>query len=361
MLRFVNTPDQDDLARAARGFVGRRLPVARLRAVRDGDRARVDRAAWREMAQLGWAGILVDEAHGGAGLGMVEIGLVMEELGRTLAATPMLATSVMGATAVTHADVLAAVCAGDRLLAFAFEERAHLARDVCETRARRDGETITLDGDKVNVLDGGAADQLVVRARDDRGETLLVLIDRDTPGLTVTPLARVDSRGAGDVRLRGVVVGADRAMADVTDRILARATAALTAEMLGGTEAVFATTIEYLKQRRQFGVVIGSFQALKHRAAHMFCEIELTRSVVRAALAALDGGAADAELLVSAAKARASDTFVHVAAEAVQMHGGIGVTDELDVGLYYKRARVAELTFGSAAHHRDRFARLSGY
>jgi alkylation response protein AidB-like acyl-CoA dehydrogenase len=131
--------------------------------------------------------------------------------------------------------------------------------------------------------------------------------------------------------------------------------------MLGGAQAVFDTTIEYLKTRRQFGVLIGSFQALKHRAAHLFCELELTRSVVRAALAAVDAGAPDAELLVSAAKARASDTFVHVAAEAVQMHGGVGVTDELDVGLYYKRARVAELTFGDAAYHRDRFARLQGY
>src|SRR5262249_40331090 len=145
------------------------------------------------------------------------------------------------------------------------------------------------------------------------------------------------------------------------DRAIARATAALCAEMLGGIEAVFAATIDYLKTRRQFGVVIGSFQALKHRAAAMFCEIELTRSVVRAALAALDAGAADAAALVSAAKARASDTYVLVAGEAIQMHGGIGVTDELDVGFYYKRARVAELTFGDAAHHRARFAQLNGY
>jgi alkylation response protein AidB-like acyl-CoA dehydrogenase len=124
---------------------------------------------------------------------------------------------------------------------------------------------------------------------------------------------------------------------------------------------VFATTLAYLKERRQFGVAIGSFQALKHRAARLFSELELLRSVVRAALAALDADAPDAGALVSAAKARASDVFLHVAAEAIQLHGGIGVTDELDVGLYYKRAMVAAMLFGDAAYHRDRFARLSGY
>jgi alkylation response protein AidB-like acyl-CoA dehydrogenase len=173
----------------------------------------------------------------------------------------------------------------------------------------------------------------------------------------VTSLARVDSRSAADVRFTGVKVSADRVIArPPIDLAIARATAGLAAEMLGGADAVFAATIDYLKTRRQFGVPIGSFQALKHRAAHLFCELELTRSVVRAALAA-----PDQPTLVSAAKARASDTFALVAAEAVQMHGGVGVTDELDVGLYYKRATVAAMLFGDAAYHRDRYARMCGF
>ncbi|MCA9679158.1 MAG: acyl-CoA dehydrogenase, partial [Myxococcales bacterium] len=149
--------------------------------------------------------------------------------------------------------------------------------------------------------------------------------------------------------------------ADVLDRLIARATAALCAEMLGGMQEAFDRTIAYLEERKQFGVPIGSFQALKHRAAHLFCELELTRSVVRAALVAVDAGAADAAILVAAAKAKASATYVDVTAEAIQLHGGIGATDDLDIGLFYKRARACELTFGDAAYHRDRFGQLQGY
>jgi acyl-CoA dehydrogenase len=183
----------------------------------------------------------------------------------------------------------------------------------------------------------------------------------------VQPLDLIDGRGAARIRLDGVrageadVIGAVDRGADVLDRVVDRATAALSAEMLGGLQETFDATIAYLKTRRQFGVPIGSFQALKHRAAWLFCELELTRSVVMEALRALDEGRDDAPIAVSAAKARASDTYLLVANEAVQMHGGIGVTDELDIGLYLKRARASEQTLGAAAYHRDRFARLKGY
>ncbi len=379
MARLVLTSEQEELARAARGFVERRLPVAHLRSLRDaGEPARLSRPAWREMAELGWAGIAVDEAHGGAGLGLTEIGVVMEELGRTLAPTPMLATAVIGAAALAagpdavRAEHLPAVAAGERLLALAFEESHCFAPYVGRTAAVRGDGGWRLDGTKRFVLDGPAADAVIVVARvageaEARDGLALFLVDRGAAGLAIEPRSMVDGRGAAQVTLADVrvadshVLGTPGQGADLLDRLLARATAALAAEMLGASDAVFATTIAYLKERRQFGVVIGSFQALKHRAAHMFCELELTRSVVRAALAALDTDAADAETLVSAAKARASDTFLLVSGEAVQMHGGIGVTDDLDVGFYYKRARVADLTFGSAGYHRDRFARLNGF
>lgn len=378
--RFELTPEQDELQRAARAFVEKRLPTAHLRGLRDAkDPTHVSRAIWREMAQLGWAGIAVDEKHGGAGLGLVELGLVMEELGRTLAPTPLLATSVIGAAALAAGGEavrahLPALAEGERLVALAFEEERRFAPYTCRTTARHaaHGGGWVLDGEKAFVLDGPAADLLVVVARTagaptDRDGLTLFVIDRATAGLTIEPLSMVDSRGVARVRLAAVgaptadILGEAGKGADLLDRLLARATAALAAEMLGAADAVFHTTIEYLKNRHQFGVAIGSFQALKHRAAHMFCELELTRSVVRAALVAVENGAADADALVSAAKARASDTFTLVAAEAVQMHGGIGVTDELDVGFYYKRAKVADLTFGSSAYHRDRFARLHGY
>ena len=348
----------EELRREARAVVRERLPVAHLRGLRERG-ATLSREVWCGLAQLGWAGICVPEALGGAGLGIAAAGAVIEECGRTLAPTAMLSTAVLGVGALLAgrpevADaVLPAVCRGERLLAVAFEEQRRFAPDAAlATTATRAPGGWRLDGEKVHVLDGAVADQLVVVAREGA-----FLVDADTPGVTVLPLAMVDARGAARVRLAGVVVAEDRALGPIElGPVIDRATAALAAEMLGGIDAVFATTIEYLKTRVQFGVPIGSFQALQHRAAQMYAEIELTRAVVHAALDAPDDVA-----LVSAAKARASDVFVHVAAEAIQMHGGIGVTDDLDVGLYYKRARVAAMTLGDAAWHRDRFARVGGY
>jgi alkylation response protein AidB-like acyl-CoA dehydrogenase len=350
---FVLSREQEEIQRAARAFVRERLPTGHLRALRDRrEPAGLSREVWAGAAELGWAGILVAEDLGGAGMGMVELGLG--------------AGAGAAAADPVRASALAAVIAGERLLALAFEERPRFAPGVIATTARRDGGGWRLDGDKVAVIDGAAADQLIVAARDG-SELALFLVDRATPGLAITPLSRVDSRSAANVALRGVVVGEDRRLvgpgpaAGLLERLLDRATAALCAEMLGGLQEAFDQTIAYLKVRKQFGVPIGSFQALKHRAALLFCEVELTRSVVRAALAALDAGRSDAAALVSAAKAKASDTYVLVANEAVQMHGGIGVTDELDIGFYLKRARVSEMTLGSAAYHRDRFGRLHGY
>jgi alkylation response protein AidB-like acyl-CoA dehydrogenase len=240
------------------------------------------------------------------------------------------------------------------------------------TRAARDGRGFRLSGEKVFVLDGHAADALVVVARTsgdaaDRAGLTLFLVPASAPGVTATRTSLVDSRGAARVHLDAVAVSEGDVLgeidrgADLLDPVLDRAAAGLASEMLGSLSEAFDRTLAYLGERRQFGVPIGSFQALKHRAARMLCEVELTRSVVMDALRALDDARPDAPLLASAAKARAGDTFLLVSAEAVQMHGGVGVTDELDIGLFLKRARTAEATFGGAAYHRDRFARLSGY
>ena len=193
----------------------------------------------------------------------------------------------------------------------------------------------------------------------------IFLVPRGLPGLGIRKLSTIDSRNVSRVVLDRVDVPTSALLkedaAEVLDRVFDHATAGLCAEMLGSIEELFAQTISYLKTRQQFGVPIGSFQALKHRAAQMFCEIELSKSIVAAALQALDENKPDASLLVSTAKARLNDTYNLVASEAVQMHGGIGVTDELDIGLFYKRMRVASTLLGDSAYHRDRFARLSGY
>jgi alkylation response protein AidB-like acyl-CoA dehydrogenase len=331
------------------------------------------------MAGLGFAGMSLPEKYGGGGLGLAELGIVLEEIGQNLAPTPLLSTALLGGGAILLGGPeplreawLPGICAGDMVVALAHDEGPRHAPYAVATRAERDGQGFVLRGEKAFVVDGYGADALVVVARSsgapgEREGLTLFLVPGKAPGLSERRLETVDSRNVARVVLDAVrvsehdIVGAPERGAEVLDPVLSRAAAALSAEMLGGLSEAFDRTIAYLKTRRQFGVCIGSFQALKHRASLMFCEVELTRSLVLEALRAIDAGREDALLLASAAKARASDTYVLVTNEAVQMHGGVGVTDELDIGLYLKRARVAEALLGGAAYHRDRFAKLRGY
>jgi alkylation response protein AidB-like acyl-CoA dehydrogenase len=377
-MTFVLSEEQESIRKTAQSFFGERVPVAHFRALRDArDHLGFSREIWRELANLGLLGMAVPETYGGAGLGFTELGLVLTESGRTLAPTPLLSTIVLGASAIALGGddalkraLLPAVCAGEKLLAFAHEEGARFAPYQIATRAQSSSDGYRLTGAKSLVLDGHVADELVVVARTSgepgqREGISLFLVPADAPGVTASRLSLVDSRGAARIRFDGAparaLLGREDAGADLLDVILERATIGLAAEMLGGIEEVFDRTIAYLKTRRQFGVPIGTFQALKHRAAHLFCEVELSKSIVADALAALDASRPDVAIVASVAKARTSDTFIAVTNEGVQMHGGVGVTDELDIGLFMKRARVTEMTFGTAAYHRDRFARLHGY
>jgi acyl-CoA dehydrogenase len=380
-MQLVLSEDQELLAKTAADWVRAHSPLRRVRDLRDAaDPLGFSRAHWKQMAELGWVGIPFAEEHGGAGMGLADLAVVLEALGRTLAPEPFLSTVLLagqalaqGGSAAQQQAWLPRVAAGDAVLAFAHQEpRSRFDRHRVATTARRDGEGYVLDGQKIQVLDAAVADAFVVVARtggserDAAGLTLL-LVPKDAPGLAIAPQTRIDHRGAALVRLDGVRVGADAVIgaagegAALLDRVLDRATAGLCAEMLGAADQIFADTVQYLKTRQQFGVPIGSFQALKHRAAKVYMEIELLRSAVLAAVRAIDAGDPDAPKLVSLAKARASDAFVLAANEAVQMFGGVGMTDEYDVGFYIKRARVAEMTFGDAAWHRERWARLSGY
>jgi acyl-CoA dehydrogenase len=375
--------DQELLQHATREFVRGKAPLARVRALRDArDALGFSRALWREMAGLGWAGIILPERVGGAGLGWAELAVVMEELGRALVPEPMISTVLLGANTLLlggseaqRQEHLPRVAAGERLFAVAYQEPGSRF-DPCHvaTRAERAGGGWSLSGTKAHVLDGHAAEWLVISARtagataDAAGVTLFVL-PSDTPGVSVEPQLRVDGRKAAMVGLADVRVGADAVVGEVDaggpllERVLDRAGAGLAAEMLGGMTAAFDLTMDYIRTRKQFGVPVGSFQALKHRAAIMYIEIELTRSAVMAAAQAVDDGQDEGAVTRAAtiAKARASDAFMLVANEGVQMHGGIGMTDEHDIGFFLKRARAAEMTFGDAAFHRDRLGRLEGY
>ena len=374
-MQLILSEDQELLAKTALDFAREHSPVSRVRELRDrDDPTGFSRALWKQMAELGWVGILIPESHGGAGLGLADLAVVLEALGRSLVPEPFLSTVLLGAQAIAEGGSeaqqrawLPGVAAGEKLLTLAWQEagsRYELERIA--TRAEPDGDGWRLHGEKIQVPDAHVVDALIVTARTGASaESIgLFLVPAAAPGLSVERQRRIDTRNAGRVRLDGVRVGRDAVLAGggaLLARVVDRATAGLCAEMLGAMSQVFENTLQYLKTRVQFGVPIGSFQALKHRAAKLFMEIELARSAVMAAVRAADEADAEFPALVSLAKARCSDAFVLAANEGVQMHGGVGMTDEYDLGFYMKRSRVAEMTFGDAAWHRARWARLHGY
>lgn len=378
-MALVLTDEQAMIRDSAEGFFAEKAPVSELRRLRDAnDPVGFSRELWKAMAEMGFAGILVPEAHGGVGLGHVAAGLVQEAIGRNLSSTPMLSTAILGATAVMaggseeqKVSLLPRLAGGDLLLALAAEEKSRHAPHFVETRAEPAGNGFRLTGRKTFVLDGHVADKLVVAARTDgeaadtRGISLF-LVDRQAEGVSVERTVMVDSRNAARIHLDGVQVDGADVLGEVgggwpvLERVLDAGRACLAAEMLGLSSESFRRTVDYLKQREQFGVRIGSFQALQHRAAHLFCEIELARSATLRALQALDEGE-NAALFVSLAKGKTGEVAKLAANEAVQMHGGIGMTDEFDIGFFMKRARAAMETFGDVAFHGDRMARLMGY
>jgi alkylation response protein AidB-like acyl-CoA dehydrogenase len=376
----VLTEEQSLLRDAARAWARDRSPVSALRALRD--RAAplgYDPDLWREMAQMGWAGVMVPEAYGGSEADLFAMGLVLEETGRTLTASPLLSTGLtavsallLGGSGDQKAGWLPRIADGEIVAALAVDEGPHHAPERIAMSATPHGRGWTLSGTKTLVLEGMAADLFVVAARTggapgDHAGISLFLVPQHDAGVSRRALRLADSRGAAIVTFDDVEVGDDALMGvagdgwPVLDAVLDRARTGLAAEMLGSAAAAFEITLDYLKTRKQFGQLIGSFQALQHRAAKMFTELELARSTVEAALAALDAGDPDAPLLTSLAKAKMGEAFHLVSNEMVQMHGGIGMTDAHDAGFYLKRARAAEFIYGGPAFHRDRYARLQGY
>lgn len=378
-MTFVLTEDQNMLRETALAFARDELPVSHLRGLRDSGANGVDSETRAKLAELGFFGVLVPEEFDGVGMGMVAMGQIMEAQGRTLAATPLLQTAVIGASLLTlggsqdmKAEWLPKLMSGEVTTALALDEGTHHAPLNVATEAERNGQGYTLNGAKRFVPDGHHADVFIVAARtfgeagQSHGVTLF-LIPKDAKGVTVEALVTVDSHGAAHVVLEDViasdaqVIGAVDAGWDSLEPVLDRARLALAAEMLGTAQAAFEMTLDYLQTRKQFGQLIGSYQALQHRAAKMYTDLELTRSSVAAALSAAEEGGPDIARLTSLAKAKAADLVHLVSNETVQMHGGIGMTDEHDSGLYMKRARVQEALYGGASFHRDRYARLRGF
>ena len=379
-MALVLNDEQTMLRDNARGFLAKNAPIAHLRALRDSrDADGFSRALWKQFVEMGWAGILVPQDYGGLGLGHVEAGVVMEELGRTLTPSPFLSTAVLAASAISRAGAdkqketyLPKIVAGELIATLALDETAKHHPEKIAMSAVRAGKGFKLNGAKTFVIDGHVANLLIVAARtagnagDTTGITLF-LVDANAPGVRRERTSTVDTHNAARITFDDVNVNADSALGkidagwDVLEGVLNVGRAAIAAEMVGASEEAFGRTVAYLKERKQFGKAIGEFQALQHRAAHLYCELEVTRAAVLKALQTLDDSYDRAGAIVSVAKARAGLSATLAVNEAVQMHGGIGMTDEFDIGLFMKRVRVCQELFGDSNFHADRLARLNRY
>jgi len=379
-MALILNEEQQSLKDIAREFLQKNAPVTHFREIRDTkNELGYDEALWKEMVDLGWSGILIPEEYGGFDFGMVGMGSIFEEMGKTLTPSPLFSTGVLGASLISlggnnsqKQSLLPKIVDGILTTALALEEGNRHSPYSINTKAVKDGDNFKISGEKTFVIDGHTAGLLIVAARtdgsiDDSSGISLFLVDPNSKGIEITKTSMVDSRNAASIQFKDAIVSSSEILgeqnngAGILEEVLDRAQIAISAEMLGNASQAFDITLEYLKERKQFGAVIGTFQALQHRAAEMYSELELTKSSVIAACNAVDENSNDLKRMASLAKFKAGETNYLVTNEAVQMHGGVGVTDEYDVGLYMKRARVTEQIFGNSEYHLDRYATLSDY
>ena len=379
-MKLILTEEEQFLKDTAKSFAEERSPITHFRSLRDmSDTMLWDKNIWNEMSKLGWPGIMIPEEFGGSNFGLSGICVVLQECAKTLTPSPLFASGVLGAYAINNYGTkeqkekyLPLIASGELTTSVAVDESSHHNPYDTVLIAKKNSDEYILSGKKNFVIDGTSSDLLIVLARtsgkkgDLTGLTLF-LVDPSNEGIDRIKLEMADSRNYANIIFDNVKISSKNILGDIEaggeaiDDVLDIGRIAMSAEMLGNSEAAFETTLDYLKQRKQFGVLIGSFQALQHRAAEMFCEIELTKSSVIAAMRAADERSNDVQRLSSLAKTVAGETLHLVSNEAIQMHGGIGVTDEYDIGFFLKRARVAEQIFGSAKFHTERYANLSGF
>ncbi len=379
-MALVLNEEQQMLKESAQGFLAEFAPVAELRKQRDaGSQTGYADNLWAQMADMGWAAILVPEAYGGLEFGHVGMGQIVEQTGRTLTASPLFATAVLGVTAINAAgseaqktELLGAIVGGQLTTAVAVDETGHHAPAQISLTAVKQGDGYILNGAKRFVADGSTADKLIVAARTagqagDRVGISLFVVDRTATGVEVERTEMTDTRNYANISFNNVEVADAALLGDegagfkALNATLDAGNIYLAAELLGIAQESFDVTLQYLKERKQFGVLIGSFQALQHRAAHWWSEVELCKSVVLKALQSLDEHDKKTSALASIAKAKLCEVAELATNEAIQMHAGIGMTDEYDIGFFIKRARVAQIMFGDNSYHTDRFAQLSGY
>lgn len=379
-MNFDLTEEQQMIADQAAKFVANESPVERFRKLRETERG-WEPEMWAKMAEQGWLAITIPEEQGGFGGTFLDMALILEQLGRGLVPEPIIASAVLGGGLLSSLGseaqreaFLSPMIEGQTSLAFAYaEKQSRYNLNDCTTKAEKSGDGYTLSGEKVWVLNGHAADQILVAARtgggqfDDSGLSLFV-VDGDAEGLTRIRVPGMDGQRTAVLRFDNVRVGADRLLGregealPAIEKAIDRGAAAACAEGFGAVQELFERTIAYLKEREQFGVPIGSFQALQHKAADMYAEVELCKSAM--ILASIQADQEDVELRkadISSAKLQMSDGGWFVQENAIQLFGGIGVTDEQDEGLFFKRLRVLNGLFGDGDHHVARFQSLKGF
>lgn len=371
---LILNEEQQMLKTSAADFLKEKSPIESLRKLRDTkDATGYDSQLWQEMIDMGWTGLNIAEKYGGLGFGYVGLGQVLEETGRTLTASPLISNVVFGAAIINLAGseaqkeiLLSEISAGNLLTTVAFEESNHHRPMQVNTTAVSSGDGYVINGSKKFVLDGHVADQIIVSAKTDKGIQLFI-VPSDANGVQINRRIMMDSRNAADITFHNVHIpssarlGNDEDASAHLEGALDMARICLSAEMLGSMQEAFERTVAYLKERQQFGVPIGIFQGLQHRAAHMFCEIENCKGIVLGALQAIDGGHPKLAQMASSAKAKCGEVLQLVTNEGIQMFGGIGMTDDEEIGFFMKRARVAQQTFGDYNYHYDRYARLNGF
>jgi len=378
-MALVLNEDEVMMRDMAQGFFAEKAPVKALRDLRDNrDETGFDRALWSEMAAQGFAGIVVPEEHGGVDMGYLAAGLVAEQMGRNLTASPFFSTAILAATALKHgseeqrAAWLPKIAGGEAIIALALDEGVKHNPRGTATTAEPSGNGFKLNGAKAMVVDGHVADVMIVAARTSGGEgdadgISLFLVDPKTSGVSTERTVMVDSRNAARIHFEDVEVSGDALLGtldggmEVLNTVLAAGRGIAAAELLGAGAQAFEDTVAYIKERKQFGEIIGSFQALQHRSSHLYTEMEIARSAVVGALSALDAGDENAAQYCAMAKAKLGSVAKLASQEGVQMHGGVGMTDEYDIGLFMKRIRVLQELMGDAHYHMNEYADANQY
>lgn len=374
-MALIINEEQQMLKTSTKEFLDLKSPLSSLRDLRDNSYKTYDKELWMEMVEMGWTALTIPEKYNGLNFGYVGLGQLLEEMGRKLTLSPIVSTVLLSSTLISlskneilKAKLFQEIMNGSKLVSVAHEEGVHHNPNMLNSLLSKKGEGYVLNGNKNFVIDGSVSDYLIVSSKDESGSnTMLVLVDSKSDGISYNNKVHMDSRTYSDISFNNVKVEESSLLSQGNDgnSILEKtfdiARVGLAAEMLGSIQEAFEMTMNYLKEREQFGVKIGSFQALQHRSAIMFGEIELCKSIVLKSLQAIDSDDSNLPKLASLAKAKLGMTFKLVSNEAVQMHGGIGVTDDADIGFFLKRARVIQRTLGDSNYHLDRLAKMNNY